>query len=250
MATVIFGIGLLIGSRVYVSQPAQVARQSVPLASPLSPLPPIVGRITGMVECKFEEGFRGSDPKSEIRNQKSEISCSFGDKFALASGLMEITYDTGARSFCRARSPMKWNRRTADILSVGKLTARVEKKWARGSGLGFSKSLNPHPSSLIPLDFHFPHSPTAIVTDLGTEFGVEVHESGSTTAYVFRGAVQVQPGGVDGKQGGKAVRLIENESVRVEKQGSGEAVKVDAAKADPAAFVRFAQLPKLAENKD
>ena len=48
------------------------------------------------------------NPKSEIRNpkeienQKSEVInqkslVSLGDKFALSSGLMEITYDTGAR---------------------------------------------------------------------------------------------------------------------------------------------------------
>ena len=61
VATVIFGIGLLIGSHVYVSEPVQVVRQSVPLPSPLSPLPSVVGRITGMVDCRWDEGsgFRG-----------------------------------------------------------------------------------------------------------------------------------------------------------------------------------------------
>ena len=54
VATVIFGIGLLIGSHVYVSEPAQVARQSVPLPSHLSPLPSMVGRITGMVDCQWK----------------------------------------------------------------------------------------------------------------------------------------------------------------------------------------------------
>ena len=110
VATVIFGIGLLIGSVVHVSQPEQVARQSVPLPSPLSSLPSIVGRITGMVDCKWETKGLGigdwgleeeSRPKvhgakgnqSLIPNPQSLVS--LGDKFALASGLMEITYDTG-----------------------------------------------------------------------------------------------------------------------------------------------------------
>ena len=54
VATAIFGVGLLVGALVPVSHPQQVAKQSVPLPSPLSPLPSIVGRITGMVDCKWE----------------------------------------------------------------------------------------------------------------------------------------------------------------------------------------------------
>ena len=47
--------GILIGSHVYVSHPEQVARQSAfsPLLS--TPLPSMVGRITGMVDCKWEK---------------------------------------------------------------------------------------------------------------------------------------------------------------------------------------------------
>ena len=64
LATVIFGIGLLIGSLVHVSEPVQVARQSVPLPSPLSSLPTMVGRITGMVDCKW---VRVQGPESRVR---------------------------------------------------------------------------------------------------------------------------------------------------------------------------------------
>ena len=104
LATVIFGVGLLIGSHVYVSQPVQIARQSsVPNRSVVEPKMEPVGKITGMVDCQWLDS-----PKSEIRNpkeiqnQKSEIInqkslVSLGDKYALASGLMEITYDTGAK---------------------------------------------------------------------------------------------------------------------------------------------------------
>ena len=38
-----------------------------------------------------------------------------------------------------------------------------------------------------------------LVTDLGTEFGVEVARSGETTSHVFRGSVRVQSTGADGK---------------------------------------------------
>ena len=116
VATAIFGIGLLIGSHIYVSQPAQVAQQSAPLPAPLSPLPSVVGRITSMIDCQW-----GENPKSqvrkpkEIRNQKSEIRnqkslVALGDEFALASGLMEISYDSGAKVILQGPVTYKSNR--------------------------------------------------------------------------------------------------------------------------------------------
>ena len=56
-------------------------------------------------------------------------------------------------------------------LSMGKLTGKVEVEKARGFSI---------------------RTPTAIVTDLGTEFGVEVDRTGATRSYVFRGMVRVQ----------------------------------------------------------
>ena len=73
VATVIFAIGALVGSLVHVSQPAQVAEQSASLPSPLSPLPSVVGRITDMVDCKWEKGSRGRGLGTGTENRKSEI---------------------------------------------------------------------------------------------------------------------------------------------------------------------------------
>ena len=136
IATVLTGLGILIASHVYMSCPEQVARQSAPLPSPLSPLPSVVGRITGLVDCKWVE------EKSEIRNPKSEgiskspnlqISkslVSLGDEFALASGLMEITYNTGAKVILQG--PVTYSvEANGGYLAVGKLTGKLEK---RGEG--------------------------------------------------------------------------------------------------------------------
>ena len=57
-------------------------------------------------------------------------------------------------------------------LSVVKLTGKMENETAKGFTV---------------------RTPTATVTDLGTEFGVEVSKAGLTTSHVFRGAVKVQP---------------------------------------------------------
>ena len=60
------------------------------------------------------------------------------------------------------------------------------------------------------------------MTDLGTEFGVEVDKQGHTTSHVFRGLVRVQMVAVDGKAQGTGQVLRENESARVE-NGDGNA---------------------------
>ena len=69
IATVIFGVGLLIGSHIYVSQPEQVAEQSAPLPShsPLSPR-----WLAGSPAWSIANGRKIRNPKSEIR-KKSEI---------------------------------------------------------------------------------------------------------------------------------------------------------------------------------
>ena len=60
----------------------------------------LVGRITGMVDCKWA-GTAFDSP-----------ACSFGKKYELASGLMEITYDTGAK-----------------VILQGPVTYEVESRW-------------------------------------------------------------------------------------------------------------------------
>ena len=58
------------------------------------------------------------------------------------------------------------------------------------------------------------------MTDLGTEFGVEVSNEGATMSHVFRGSVRLQLADQDGKTGGDAQVLHENESARVENRGN------------------------------
>jgi hypothetical protein len=60
-------------------------------------------------------------------------------------------------------------------------------------------------------------TPTAIVTDLGTEFGVEVETSGATRSHVFRGSIKVQRRSANGTGDDTGQILHENQSVRVAK---------------------------------
>lgn len=67
-------------------------------------------------------------------------------------------------------------------------------------------------------------TPTAIVTDLGTEFGVEVSEEGRTTSHVFRGSVRVNSTGGNDQTGTTSRVLQANESAVVEPSPEGDGV--------------------------
>ena len=77
-----------------------------------------------------------------------------GRKYELASGLMEITYDTGAKVILQGPVTYEVESPNGGFLSVGKLTAKLEKKAeggrpeARRSRLNSSSSFIPHPSRL------------------------------------------------------------------------------------------------------
>ena len=153
--------------------------------SVVEPKAEYVGRITGMVDCKWIGGSR----------------VSLGQKFDLASGLMEITYDTGAKVILQG--PVTYEvEANGGYLAVGKLTGKLEKRGEgreeRGEGAANhqipnpkSQILNPSPLSPLPSPLFVIHTPTATVTDLGTEFGVEVSREGVTETQVFVGEVKI-----------------------------------------------------------
>ena len=86
-----------------------------------SGLPSPAGRGAG-----GEGGSDGLHPSSFIPHPSSLVC--LGDKFALASGLMEITYDTGAKVILQGPVTYEVESAAGGFLSLGKLTARVEKK--------------------------------------------------------------------------------------------------------------------------
>ena len=247
IATAIFAIGLIVGALVHVSAPVQYANpaRSDRLPSPQSQnVDPssIVGRITGMVDCVWEESS-SPDQKSEIRNQESVLH--LGDTLALRSGLVEIAYDTGARVILQGPVTYEVESPAGGYLAIGRLTARLDSH----SEISNLKSQIQNQKSEI-LNHKFAvRTPTAIVTDLGTEFGVEVSRTGETMSHVFRGTVEVRPTGDGRNPAGQAIRLTANESVKVGRSPHATEIRADRAAIDPAAFVRPDQLPKLAEQE-
>ena len=131
----------------------------------------------------------------------------------------------------------------AGYLSVGKLTGKLEKKAESGK---WRAEGNEKLASLSTI--HYPLStpfvirtPTTTVTDLGTEFGVEVHDSGAVETQVFQGGVELPVAGADAGRTPTVVRP-EHGTVHVE-VGKDHVTTVRRMPAASAAFVR--QLPRL-----
>ena len=211
-----------------------------------------------------------------------------GREYALASGFLEITYDTGAKVILQGPATYEVESNSGGFLSLGKLTARVENKGTgvRGQGSGSkgertanlpsprsegegepTTSLAPRPSSLTPEHYplstiHYPlfsvRTPTAVVTDLGTEFGVEVDRQGLTTIRTSSPARWnscaandnlPSPSGRGAGGAGGAIRLTANQSARVENVpgGNGATVRVVRGAAKPGDFVRVGQFRAAAQ---
>ncbi len=219
-SAVLVCIGLWIFSLMSASSPSNtVAKNNQPVVPqnhtlPIVPEPEIVsiGRITGMVDCVW---VNSEDVPFHDR-------VVLGAKYMLKSGLMEITYKTGARVILQGPCTYEVESPAGGYLSLGKLTARVEKKRGRGG-----EGEKGRPADLAALSPSLPlsHSPTlfsvrtptAIVTDLGTEFGVEVNNAGETRSHVFCGKVVLAALAADGEEQGRKVVLEANQSARVEK---------------------------------
>ncbi len=196
-ATVITGMAIL-GAWLYkVSLDYQLAGTPRPSSAVArqDEQPGLVGRITGMVDCQW------TDPQSAPVGRNVAL----GQAYSLSSGLMEICYNTGAKVILQGPCSYEIESSRGGFLSLGKLTARVESTKAQAAD---PKSQIPNPKFVV-------RTPTAVVTDLGTEFGVEVENSGATHSHVFRGRIEVRPA-AGTKADGRAVSLGADESARVE----------------------------------
>ncbi len=186
MGAVFCGLLVLMLSLIPVSSPMKIANNSP--ATPAitqrqftpGPKTEFVGQITGMVDCTWVDD----------RFAPALNGVALGAKYMLASGLMEITYKTGARVILHGPCTYTVESAAGGFLSLGKLTARVESKSRLPSGtLPTDRDiLKSRPAGGT---YFAVRTPTAVVTDLGTEFGVEVGKAGETRSVVFDGKVRL-----------------------------------------------------------
>jgi len=186
-----------------------------------------VGRVSGMVDCRWADEATATSPGAAVGLNR---------RYAIKSGLMEITYDSGAKVILQGPCDYKVESPRGGFLQMGKLVARVGEgsgvggqgsgtnlpspigRGAGGEGLGphsqpaltlalsqrergrnpeSPNSRTPNPKSPTPraprpTPLFAVRTPTALVEDLGTEFGVEVLQSGETSSHVFQGQVRVR----------------------------------------------------------
>ena len=172
-------------------------------AAPQLSGPVRIGRISGMGGCQWAEDRQTDEQLRSSRHSTPSLApgVSVGRTFNLDAGLLEIAYDSGATVILQGPAKFAVDS-NGGFLAVGRLTGKLEKKPG-----------DPNPRSPIPNPFVI-RTPTAIVTDLGTEFGVEVDKEGHTASHVFRGAVRLHPIAVANAR--QDLVLKENEAARVE----------------------------------
>ena len=248
VAAIIVGVGLLVGGAWRVSRLEQrddVTRWQ--LSTDRTATIPTVGRITGMVDCQW------TDPAAAPADREP---VPLGRKYALAGGLLEITYDIGARVILEGPVTYEIESANGGLLSFGKLTAprgtrQGDRETRRQGGERarrcFPVSASPClPVSPSPCLVFRPHS---YGRRHGSRYGVRRRGQPfrRQPAHVFRGRVEFRPiGGAHstaanslsvGEDSGQPVQLTENESASVG-VGGDRSVTVIREAGEPNAFAR------------
>ena len=230
LAAVILGMFLLVGLawRVSLNPASDVNDINIVLQhKPVS----VIGRITALADCRWRQWSvtSGQGPNISKTKDLGPKTVFLGDRFVLASGLMEITYNTGAKVILEGPCTYEIESARGGFLAIGKLTAKVEKE----SGATHPSAFSLQPSALFAV-----RTPTAVVTDLGTEFGVEVEESGATRSHVFQGKIELRPNDVRGLTDPGAPSILQvGESARVGR-GRNRAIAITREPGQPERFVR------------
>jgi hypothetical protein len=170
-----------------------VAAAARPAARPSVPGPAPVARLGREIDCVWSISPR---PSREGTGAKAVAPLAgerliAGRKLAIKSGLAEIVFDSGAETVLEGPATLEICSSASIALERGKCAVTAEKPSARGFEIV---------------------APGMKYTDLGTEFGVLVAESGEQEVHVFRGKVQAEQRqglrdeGVGIKDGAKGAR--------------------------------------------
>ena len=167
---------------------SQIADHKSEIHLPSPALPPApsgaVAHLIHTADCRWADEAEAPQVGADLRA---------GRKLALKSGLVEILFESGARTVLEGPATLEVSSRRSALLRRGKLTATVEDPSARGfaictAGMKF--------------------------TDLGTEFGVLVKQDGMQEVHVFRGKVQADRD-ADAERPVSPLVLTVNQAIRI-----------------------------------
>lgn len=161
------------------------------------PPPETPARLTGLVGVEWEAGVEPGSPTPDGAARR----------FAIRTGLAELTYGNGVRVTLEGPSDFLVTGLNSARLEHGRVVAAVP-KGAEG--------------------FHIDY-PRGKVVDLGTEFGLETTRSGKTELGVFDGKVELH------RPDREILSLTENQAVLLDEPGAGE---VEGVPLDREKFVR------------
>jgi ferric-dicitrate binding protein FerR (iron transport regulator) len=129
-------------------------------AAAREPLPEYVAMVTDLSAVKWN---------SESAAYRRMARVAVGQEFEFTAGAVELTFDAFAK--VKVFGPAKFKIKSAKLIACtrGRVTTQVDR-----GGEGFTIE-----------------TPKARIVDLGTEFGVDIAESGETQVVVFQGSVDL-----------------------------------------------------------
>lgn len=148
----------------------------------------VVAQITRAHAASWAAGQTGTLPGSFLVT---------GHKMELVAGIVEITFRDGAQAVIEGPANFRVDSRSSATLEAGKLVARISEP-AHGFAV---------------------QTQSALVVDLGTEFGLDVRPGKGTHVAVMEGKVEVRDPQQRGGQAQLITRLVAGESLQVAHSG-------------------------------
>lgn len=149
---------------------------------------PVVGKLTGAYQAQWGEARPGLGESLRVGS------------YYLREGLAKVELDRGASVLLEAPCRIELKSTNEINLTNGTLTALVAPQ-ARGFQV---------------------RTPTVLITDLGTEFGVIAHADGSTEAHVLKGRISMT---LDSTRSGQTAPLVINEGLAAVVDSSGQTIR-------------------------
>ena len=242
VSALIIGVAVL-GAWTYKIPYVDRLAQSLPTPEKKTTYPSnqvFVGCITGMKDCRWAKPNTQTVLGASVPLER---------EYALSSGWMEITYISGAKVILEGPCTFKVDSNAGGFLERGKLTARMETKAEVGSRKSERNVHHNNSAFRLPPSAFVVKTPAAIVTDLGTEFGVEANPDGVTITHVLEGRVKVEVFDGTGRKN-QVIELDAGKSMRVSKSKDDQAATISFGNADYAAFpIRPGTLAEHAKNQ-